>query len=740
MQNVSREIQEKNKKLFNFELILIKIIKKLKKHEEIFKKIKGKNAGFTYLKNFVFDFYNLFDVNCLNVTCFDKQDEPDGKFFICEPQEIKKFKKDEYKEAFDYNTEKLKTNPEIITIQYYLQDSSTLEKIKSKLNESDSANYKKAIDLKTYDSETTIADFSENLVFKRQNYKLDSFIIFNKEPKENVKDKSNCVALLNLKDNKVLYNGNLKFKSDSDSKSDSKSNSSEKCDDFISFNWSLKSFNFKLSDENQSKDFFNNYLIVFIYVKDFNEKTDKIHQLKSRSMELGNFDSFNSISTSFLSKQKSLSSSLPSSLPSLSSKSTNNTFDLSESSLLPSLSSRSSKKSNNTLSLSRSSPLPELITSNSEEKYYLRLPSPGRKKLKSSQKSSSSSVHTSGYTEQMQSKSKSKSNSSRTSFIPSNMTTLESSDSYKSSLLKDNKFNRLPPQSISNLKSKCNKKISLYFYENSCYIDSLLVALFHNYNEFVFNYFVDADIQQYPFLSQEIQTKLNNIAIIIKEELINLILLISGKKNEPRNIAPNTNNQKTTSFKLRTLIKDYLNTRYSDNRSNKYVKEELDFDDVIYALNEIFLFKKINIYDKKDFYLLDDFKLGEEVKYINGMPGYNEDINIYINKYYNKKIGLFKLLLVKINRFTNTSKLSNIVYPSETIINNDNIVYLRSIIIFVPSLRHYICLFKCGDFWYKYNNLATENDVEKTVSYFGRYIDVISNEEYMRNMAGIVYY
>ena len=783
MQNVSREIQEKNKKLFNFELILIKIIKKLKKHDEIFKKIKGKNAGFTYLKNFVFDFYSLFDVNCLNITCFNKQDEPGGKFLICEPQEIKNYTKDEYQKAFDYNTEKLKTNPDVITIQYYLQDSSTLQKIKSKLNQPDSANYKDAINLKTYDSVTNIADFSDNIVFKRQNYKLDSFVIFNKEPKENAKDKSNCIALLNLKDNKVLYNGNLNFQSDSirggsssrssssrrSSRSSSRDDSSEKCDDFISFDWKSTDINFKLSDENQTKDFFNNYLIVFIYVKDFNEETDKIYELKSRSINSRNFDSFNSISSSSsnrpissdvsLSLSKSVplkpkSSTLPLPLISSSSNKSNDTFNLSKS--LPLISSKTSRTSNETndtydlsesslplssstnslsLSLSLSSSSPKLITTNSEEKKYLGLPPPKKPKLKAipnTPNTSSSSVHTSGFTEQIQPKSKT--NSSRTSFIPSNITTLESPDS---SSLKDNKFNRLPPQSKSNFKSKCNKKISLYYYQNSCYIDSLLVALFQNYNGFVFNYFIDADIQQYPFLPQEIQETLNDLALEIKDELINLILLISGKENEPRHIAQDTNNLKTTSFKLRTLIKTYLNTRWPDNMADKYIKDELDINDVFYALNEIFIFKEINTLNKETFSFFHNFKLGEIVNNYN-------DKKILINNYYNYK-GIFKFLLIKIDRFGKDRfgkpvLLLNCVYPSETIINGDNIVFLRSIIIFVPKLKHYICLFKCGDFWYEYNNLATENNVEKTVSYFGNYETVFSNEEYMRNTAGFVYY
>ena len=710
MQYSSYKTQLELKKYFHLELILVKIIKHFTNGKKILDDFKS-SKSFKYVDYFIPLFYNLFTSKILNVSSFNNGQED---VFLSEKENLK---------------ESMKTHPDVIIIQMQYKENFA-EDIEEQL-----------ANLKTFDSSTNIEKLQSNLIFNRKKYNLNSCTIINKNPELATDQEDNYLSLLKLQDKKVLYNKNLNFK-----------NTSENCSNFIYMDWDLQNtMNIKLKSQEKQKEYRNNYITILTYIlADHNKVIDlkETYEKSNTAINLDFIDNFNSISESpefNLVSSSSKKSLAIHSLPSVSSRSSRSSY--SSSSRLPSL-SQNSDSFNLSSSSSRSSSRRLHSLSQNSDSFNLS----SSKKI-----NSDVSIDPSNFAESISERSSSKRKLKKLNKSVPSVSSVSSISSFPSISSLISSSSSVP--SVSNQSHKdelCKKNISLYFdYSNSCYLDSILVALFHKYNKKIYEKILLSTIIIHAEFSRTKSYTLSNIALKIIEKLIKIYEIINDKLQFPRKIDGSFDFNNTTK-ELRQLMQDYEDLYYDDKpptyRKNNFTSEELDIDDVIYFLSKIFNFEQdnmiINGRNIHHFSLLDIFKLSEYVKI-----GSDDKLNIsnYYSIYGDKPMfrnAFFSTLLIKIDRLhTGNEKLNNIVIPSQELINGseaENIVNLESIIIHTITKRygsHYTCLFKCNDKWYEYNDIISDNDdKQSTVKLIGTYEDLIANETYMRNSACFVYY
>lgn len=311
--------------------------------------------------------------------------------------------------------------------------------------------------------------------------------------------------------------------------------------------------------------------------------------------------------------------------------------------------------------------------------------------------------------------------------------------------------------SKSNHNFNCNK-INLHWNNNSCYIDSLLVALFHRKNKFIQDNLLKAKIKDYG------NFKLKQIALVIQKELNEIFKSISGFKDYGK--------PKTCS-NLRKLLNDYyklLLTIRPDLQligiRDNWITSQNDIFDFMEFLIFIFDFKdtskiieekKINLkskttnslIDNKSIYFTNLLSMVPIEELINNdfliltdiYPIYKE-INI-LNK--NKKLIKFieiakaDQLFIRIPRNIGRQKIKTKILPPISLQLRENTfkLFLTSIIIHYGTHKtgHYICLFKCKNhLWYEYNDLTPN-----LVKLIGSFNDIIVNENYISNIVGLIY-
>ena len=711
MQYSSYKTQLELKKFFHLELILIKIIKHFRDGKKILDDFK-KSKLFKYVDYFISLFYNIFTNKILNVSSFNNGKE---YVFLSKKENLK---------------ESMKTQPDVIIIQ-----------IQYKENFAEDIEEEQLANLKTFDSSTNIEKLQSNLIFNGKKYNLNSCTIINKNPQLATDQEDNYLSLLKLQDKKVLYNKNLNFK-----------NTSQDCSNFIYMDWDLQnSMNIKLKSEEKQKEYRDNYITILTYIlADHNKVIDlkETYQKSNTAINLDFINNFNSISeSSELNLESSSSKKLLAihSLPSVSSRTSRSSHTSSHS--LPSISQNSdSFKLSSSYSHTSSRSLPS-IRQNSDSF-----------DLSSTKKINSDvSIDPSNFAESISERSSSKRKLKKLNKSAPTIPSVSSASSFPSISSLISSSSSVP--SVSNQSHKdenCKKNISLYFdYNNSCYLDSILVSLFHKYNKKIYEKILLSTIIIHTRFSKKKSYALYEIAIKIKEKLTKIYEIINGKLQFPRKIDGSFDFNNTTK-ELRQLMQEYEDLYFDDKPStyikNNFTSEELDIDDVIYFLNKIFNFKEDNMIINNGnvhiFSLLDNFKLSEYVKI-----GSDDKLNIsnYYSIYGDKPMfrnAFFSTLLIKIDRLNaGNEKLNNIVIPSQELINGseaENIVNLESIIIHTITKRygsHYTCLFKCNDKWYEYNDIISDNDdKQSTVKLIGTYEDLIANETYMRNSACFVYY
>lgn len=276
-----------------------------------------------------------------------------------------------------------------------------------------------------------------------------------------------------------------------------------------------------------------------------------------------------------------------------------------------------------------------------------------------------------------------------------------------------------------------NEKIHLFWEKNSCYIDSLLVALFHNKNiNFINN----------PLIKYN-NDDLTNLTIKIKQELEIIYEIISKRK---------LNKKIKKCSILRKLINDFYKNLIKYNPriniidiNENWKNSQLDIFDLFELFGYIF-----NIPDSLK------IKEGNNIFYTNF--SFNIPIDLLLNKnkvYIKKIIPSFKIkndklviqttllktdkLFIKIFRNLQTFKLDTKIIPSKIIKLPENSfnLYLISIIIHIGDYKngHYICLYKSNDKWFEYD------DLNKTPTYIGSLNKIIQNNNYISNIVGLIY-
>jgi hypothetical protein len=273
-----------------------------------------------------------------------------------------------------------------------------------------------------------------------------------------------------------------------------------------------------------------------------------------------------------------------------------------------------------------------------------------------------------------------------------------------------------------------NEKIHLFWENNSCYIDSILIALFHNKN---------IDILKYPLIIYK-NDKLNLLTKKINNELINLFEIIYKRKKH------------NTCSILRNTINNFYNKLIKFNPDKQIINKNENWTN-----SQLDIFDFLNLF--QNIYNIPDdlkFKEGNNTNYSNFIFNIPTDLiinkkKIYINKILpsfniknNKKI--FKTTLLKsdklflnIYRNMETFKLDTKIIPSNIIKLPENSfnLYLTSIIIHYGNHHsgHYICLYKSNNKWFEYN------DLNKSPIYIGNLNKIIQNNNYISNIVGLLY-
>lgn len=287
--------------------------------------------------------------------------------------------------------------------------------------------------------------------------------------------------------------------------------------------------------------------------------------------------------------------------------------------------------------------------------------------------------------------------------------------------------------------------------KNSCYLDSLLVALFNFKNKEIYDLFFNSIINDFN------NKKLKELGNLIKKELLNIYSFINKSTNDFIYCSL-----------LRKHLQDYYNIYiqlfpkekilYSSNdnwidtqndvyellnllsiifnfKSKKMIKI-LDGDNKIYSnfiieipAYELFRKKNINIEDifplKIETYNLDDNN-----KFINPK---GELVNNYDKKREYIKTKSFIYFQIYRNIGSHDKLKTSINYPEEIKIKeNLKNLKIKSLIIHLgdsTNYGHYITLIKRKDIWYKYD------DMESSISKISNY----KINKYKKNIVGLLY-
>jgi uncharacterized UBP type Zn finger protein len=266
---------------------------------------------------------------------------------------------------------------------------------------------------------------------------------------------------------------------------------------------------------------------------------------------------------------------------------------------------------------------------------------------------------------------------------------------------------------------------------NSCYIDSLLVALFHFKNRVIYNMFFKNKLE-------------HKYALRIQEELFYIYKYINNKddiENKQCNMI-----RKYLEKYYRELLKINENNRIFFNNRDNWLTQQIDVIELITYLDKIFEFKnnvhvrdgnnkyKRNmIYEVSSLYLMDKNKFDISSIIPNRVDIYNFDKkNCFKNSkgklvtHYEKEYNILKtngVLLVEIYRnIGGENKLTTkIIYPNTIKIEGDKkALKLRSIILHkgdTVESGHYTALLKRNGKTYEYDDIREIKVQEITEEY-----------------------
>jgi hypothetical protein len=283
-------------------------------------------------------------------------------------------------------------------------------------------------------------------------------------------------------------------------------------------------------------------------------------------------------------------------------------------------------------------------------------------------------------------------------------------------------------------------KINLHFENNSCYLDSVIVALFNSNNSTIIDIITKAPIKNYN------NDGLNRRAEIIRSNLLSL------HKNIFKDV---TNFGANTCTTLRTEFKSYYDIYRSTVFGSRaedidWLSSQNDFSEFFNMLNIVFEIPEnvkysVNkrIENRIFFDINNDIDLFErDIKISDYYPRYTKEFTIETTNQTERQIIEYisaPLLLIQIKRQKDgAGKILTPVIPVEIIKLKNNNLYLNSIIIHFgqDNAGHYICLFECKGVWYEYNDMRGNSEIFGN----GTFNEILSNDEYLSNIVGLLYY
>lgn len=292
---------------------------------------------------------------------------------------------------------------------------------------------------------------------------------------------------------------------------------------------------------------------------------------------------------------------------------------------------------------------------------------------------------------------------------------------------------------ISYKKSFCDNLKGLSWTGNSCYMDSVLFALFAIPNDINTNFLANYD-----------QNTRNSR---IQAEIINIMKYITTPNNSDYNCS-----------NIRKIIRDEYHVKYDERfYTNKmqdagefllFLVDKLENTNLLFKRDAVYGFNKknnvepISIQKKYDSivwnvtpYNLQHLDINKVYNIRTLMTLESEDLNIHNWKYTNKldvseiidsPYIIFNVMRKKMEN-NREIYLKHKIIPTKTLmINNDRKLYLHSIVVLVSN--HYITYFRCND-WYVYNDMSSG----RKISYVGSYADMLlQNTSPIKN--GLLYF
>jgi hypothetical protein len=307
----------------------------------------------------------------------------------------------------------------------------------------------------------------------------------------------------------------------------------------------------------------------------------------------------------------------------------------------------------------------------------------------------------------------------------------------KRCVLKNGKIGKMIIDLNDNDNDNKNKNINIKNENNSCFLDSLLVAFFHFKNKEIFNLFFNSPLNDFN------NKQLKNLASSIKKELFNIYSFIHKSNHLNDNDNDNDNDfmycslfRKLLQYYYDIYIKLFPKDKILFNSNDNWIKKQLDIFELLNFISIIFNFKfkkmtkiidghnklysnfiiEIPVYEligKNKLNLIDLFpskieryELDEDNKFINSK---GELVLYYQKKKEYIKTSSFIYFQIYRNMGSDEKVKTSIEYPEEIKIKeNSKNLKIKSLIIHLGesvNSGHYITLIKRGIKWYKYNDM-----------------------------------
>ncbi len=300
-----------------------------------------------------------------------------------------------------------------------------------------------------------------------------------------------------------------------------------------------------------------------------------------------------------------------------------------------------------------------------------------------------------------------------------------------------------------------NNNFNILNENNSCFLDSLLVAFFHFKNKEIFNLFFNSEIKDFN------NPKLKKMGNLIKKELFNIYSFIhKSNHNENEEYIYCSLFRKLLQYYYDIYIQLFPKNKILYNSNDNWIRKQIDIFELLNYLSIIFDFKskkmtkiidgqnkvysnfiiEIPVYEligKKKLNInelfpskTERYELDDENKYRNSR---GELISFYEKRREYIKTSSFIYFQIYRNMGSEEKIRTSIEYPEEIKIKeNSKNLKIKSLMIHLGesvNSGHYITIIKRRNKWYIYN------DMERGV----KEISEKKMKEYKKDVVGMLY-